>query len=126
MKTRDEIERLEKTIGQLGAIHREISVLSKKSPNDAMNSFKLRMVNRVIRVANDVLGKAYIPIDEFTQFEDDEAPSTSDVVFVIAQYIEEIKRFQRDNIVGQGIRRVYVLNGAPSSIHADSKLRGVE
>ena len=126
MRTRDEIERLEKTIGQLGAIHREISVLSKKSPHDAINPFKLRMVNRVIEVANDVLGQAYVPIDEFTQFEDDEAPSTSDVVFVVAQYIEEIERFRRDNVIRHNYEEVYVLNGVASEIHADPKKRGVE
>ena len=59
MKTQDDIEKLEKTIGQLGAIHREISLLSKKSPNDAINPFKLKTINTIVEAANDVLGKSY-------------------------------------------------------------------
>ena len=93
MKTKDDIERLEKTIGQLGAIHREISLLSKKSPNDAVNPFKLSMINGVIEIANEVLGHAYKPLEGFDRFDDDNAPSTSDVVFVVAHYIEEIRTF---------------------------------
>ena len=41
MKTRADVEKLEKTIGQLAATHREMSLLSKKSSNDGVNSFKL-------------------------------------------------------------------------------------
>ena len=41
MKDQSEIESLEKLIGQLQGLHSEISLLAKKSPNDAVNSFKL-------------------------------------------------------------------------------------
>lgn len=119
MKTKDDIERLEKTIGQLGAIHREISLLSKKSPNDAVNPFKLSMINGVIEIANEVLGHAYKPLEGFDRFDDDNAPSTSDVVFVVAHYIEEIGRFRGDHVVYHEHKRVYLLGGKPSGIKAD-------
>lgn len=119
MKTRDDIEKLEKMIGQLGAIHREISLLSKKSPTDSINPFKLKTINTIIEAANDVLGKSYKPVQEFDKFEDDDAPSTSDVVFIIAQYMEEIERFRTDHVVRKGLRRFYVLDGTPSDISAD-------
>ena len=124
MRTQKDVERLEKTIGQLGAIHREISLLSKKSPNDAVNPFKLKMINKVIDVANDVLGESYRPIDGFKQFEDDDSPSTSDVVFVVAQYMEEIERYRTDHVVNHDYTWVYVLDGKPSDVLADAKSRG--
>ncbi len=124
MKTQEDVEKLEKTIGQLKAIHREVSLLSKKNPIDAVNLFKLKMINSVIQSANEVLGDSYKPIDGFDQFDEDDMPSTSDVVFVVAQYMEEIERFRADNVVRHDYEWVYILNGKPSSILADSKSKG--
>ncbi len=118
MKTKADIDTLEKTMGQLQAVHREISILSKKSPNDAVNVLKLRMINSIIVVANGLLGDSYKPLAGFEEFDEDDMPSTSDVVFVVAQYLEEIGRFRSDHIVGHGFDRVYVLCGKPSSIPA--------
>lgn len=126
MKTRADVEKLEKTMGQLAATHREMSLLSRKSPNDGVNSFKLRLINGVIRAANEILGEAYVPIDGFDVFEEDNLPSTSDVVFVVAQYLEEIERYRQDHVVYHQHDRVYILNGKPSSISEDPKHREME
>ncbi len=127
MKSKDDVELLEKTIGQLSSIHSEISLLSKKSPNDAVNSFKLKMINSVIDVSNGVFGDAYRPLEKFERFEDDDAPSTSDVVFVISLYLVEIKRFQKDHAVydEKKFQWVYLLDGKPSGILAPKIAKGV-
>ena len=119
MKTKEDIETLEKARGQLQAVHREISILSKKSPNDAVNVFKLGMINSIIVVANGLLGDSYTPLAGFEKFDEDDLPSTSDVAFVVAQYLEEIERFRSAHIVGRGLKRVYVLSGKPSDIPAN-------
>ena len=119
LETKKNIETLEKTRGQLQAVHREISILSRKSPNDAVNAFKLRMINPIIVVANSLLGESYMPLAEFEEFDEDDLPSTSDVAFVVAQYLEEIGRFRSDHIVRDGSKRVYLLSGRPSDIRAD-------
>ena len=49
MKDRSEVERLEKLVGQLQGLHSEISLLAKKSPNDAVNKFKLGLINNIIK-----------------------------------------------------------------------------
>ena len=126
MKTRADVEKLEKTIGQLAATHREISLLSKKSPNDGVNSFKLKLINSVIEAANEFLGQAYSPIEGFELFDEDNLPSTSDVVFVVAQYLGEIERYRQDNVVKHEYKRVYVLDGGPSTISEDPKSRVME
>jgi len=118
MKTKEDIETLEKTRGQLQAVHREISILSKKAPNDAVDVFKLALINTIIVVANNLLGSSYTPLEGFEKFDEDDTPSTSDVAFVIAQYLEEIERFRSDHIVVHLSRRVYVLSGKPSDVRA--------
>ena len=123
MKTRADVERLEKTTGQLAATHREMSLLSKKSPNDGVNSFKLGLINGVIKAANKILGQTYKPIEGFELFDEDNLPSTSDVVFVVAQYLEEIERYRQDNVVVHEYNRVYVLDGRPSKVSEDPKHR---
>ncbi len=98
MKSRSDIERLEKLIGQLQGLHSEISLLAKKSPNDAVDAFKLRLINKVVAAANDVLGPEYLPFSDFEAFEVDDVPSTSDVALVLAQYMEEVERFRSANV----------------------------
>ena len=118
MKTKEDIDTLEKTMGQLQAAHREISILSKKSPNDAVNVFKLGMINTIIVVANSLLGSSYTPLEGFEKFHEDDLPSTSDVTFVIAQYLKEIERFRSDHIVIHHYKPVYLLSGKPSDVPA--------
>ena len=124
MKSIEDIEKLEKTIGKLKAIHGEMSLLSKKSQNDAVNKFKLGMINKVIVAANETLGESHRPFDDFEVFDSDEMPSNSDVVFVIAQYLEEVERFRTDNVVRHEYKWVYLIDGTPSEILADAKARG--
>jgi hypothetical protein len=125
MKDRSEVEKLEKLIGQLQGLHAEITLLAKKSPNDAVNKFKLDLIDRVVKTANSVLGPNYLPFIDFEGFNPDELPSTSDVALVLAQYMEEAERYRSDNIRQTGYNYwAYVVNGEASDIqsHAPSKV----
>lgn len=93
-----DVEKLEKIMGQLEGLHREISTLAKKSLNDALNEFKLKFVNSALAKANEFLGDKYKPLDGFEQFDADELPTNSDVTFILASYLEEIERMRADNI----------------------------
>lgn len=53
---RANVDTFEKISGQLLSIYEEISLLSKKSPNDAVNKFKLKFVNKLLSQSNDYLG----------------------------------------------------------------------
>ena len=116
MKDRQEVERLEKLIGQLQGLHSEITVLAKKSPSDAVNAFKLSLINRVLEAGNEVLGPNYLPFADFEAFDPDDLPSTSDVALVLAQYIEETERFRSDNVRWWQAKWVYIINDEPSDI----------
>lgn len=118
MKTKEDIESLEKLIGQLQGLHAEISQLAKKSPNDGLNKFKLKLVNSVISSGNGLLQGKYRPFDDFEQFEEDDLPTNSDVTVIIAQYMEQAERFRSDNIIYEDYKWWYMLNSSPSDVEA--------
>jgi hypothetical protein len=118
MEEKSEIESLEKLIGQLQGLHSEITSLAKKSPSDAVNAFKLKLINKVIASGNEVLGEEYRPFEDFEQFDSDDVPSTSDVAMVLGQYMEEAERYRSDNVTWYRGNWVYVLGGSPSAIRS--------
>lgn len=116
MKTSEDIEKLEKLIGQLQGLHSEISQLAKKSPNDGLNVFKLKLVNKVLENGNAILTGRYMPFDDFHQFDEDQLPTNSDVTMILAQYMEQAERFRSDHVAYSQHKWRYVLDGAPSAI----------
>jgi hypothetical protein len=112
-----EMEALEKATGKLDSLHKEIGILSKKSPNDAVNKFKLSYVNGIIKEANDVLGSSRLPLPGFEQFDADELPSNSDVVMVAAQYLEALDLLRSANItMHAGVRWKYLLEDSGENV----------
>jgi hypothetical protein len=97
MKRKD-VDTFEKLFGQLQGVYDELSILSKKSPTDAVNTFKLKFVNQLLKDANDHLGESYRPFKEFTEFDSDDVPQNSDVVFILAQYLQCLDKFRADNV----------------------------
>ena len=98
MITREGIDQLEKLTGQLQGIHAELSALSKKSPNDAVNLFKLKFVNAVLRECNALLEEAYRPVGDFKEFNAEDVSSNSDVTFIASQYLQALEKYRSDNI----------------------------
>jgi hypothetical protein len=107
---KEDLENLEKVTGQLEGLHREISLLAKKSSNDALNKFKLKMLNAALDSANGILGRAYKPIDGFDQFDIDDVTSNSDATVVLSAYLEELERYRADHIKITHGAWHYVLN----------------
>ena len=95
---RDDVHIFEKLTAQLGSLYQEMSTLAKKSPNDAINTFKLQFVNGALAQCNEFLGQHYRPFPEFEVFSTDDMPSNSDVTFILSQYIECAEKFRADNI----------------------------
>ena len=112
--TEEEIDIFEKTLNQLEGLHIEVSTLSKKSYTDALNNFKLKLVNQVIKSSNKILGKKYRPFDDFEAFLEEEIPSNSDVTLVLSQYLNCMESFREKNIYSYvewtssgGIAKIY-------------------
>lgn len=98
MKRKD-VDEFEKLYGQLQGIYDELSVLSKKSPNDAVNTFKLKFINKSLQDSNNFLGDKYRPFDDFSEFNSDDIPQNSDAVFMLSQYLQCFEKFRADSIV---------------------------
>jgi len=114
---RSEVDLFEKLTGQLTSTHQEISSLAKKSPNDAVNEFKLKLVNALMVQCNSFFGREYVPFDDFTVFSVEQLPTNSDVSFVAAQYLECAEKFRADHIKQSGGRWYWQL--APEAKQQD-------
>lgn len=95
----DDVDRFEKLFGQLTGVYDEISLLSKKTPTDAVNKFKLKFINQQIAECNAVLSEKYRPFGDFDQFAEDDVPQNSDVVFIVSQYLQCLEKRRADNVI---------------------------
>ena len=124
MKSEEEVKNLEKLLGQLQGMYSEISQLVKKSPNDGLNLFKLKLVNKVLKEGNSILADRYRPFEDFSEFTEEQLPTNSDVAMVLALYMEQAERFRSDNVTTRpGIGWVYLVDDEPSKISAKSPTR---
>ncbi len=108
-----DVGRYERVNAQLEGVYEEITALSKKSPNDGVNKFKLRLVNRILEDANQILDDKHKPFDDFGVFDEVALPSNSDVAFILAQYLNCMENLRSENIKesGYGGKWYWVVNG---------------
>jgi len=105
MKKRSDIDKFEKVEAQLNALHKELGVLSKKKPDDGTNPFKLTLVNSVLEKANELLENNYKPFPDFELFDLDSLPTNSDVVMILALYLNCMEKLRSDNIHNTNMHR---------------------
>jgi hypothetical protein len=84
---KEEVNQFEKVQAQMEGLHNEIGLLSKKSPNDAINKFKLKLINQVSSATNLFLIGNYLPLEGFKTFDEDDLPSNSDATVIFEQYL---------------------------------------
>jgi hypothetical protein len=113
MKRKD-VDVFEKLTAQLDSLHAEVTGLSKKSPNDAVNAFKLKFVNATLSKCNELFGPAYKPFNDFEIFSSEDLPSNSDVTFIVSQYIECAEKFRSDNITRHSTRWYWNVDDEPA------------
>jgi hypothetical protein len=100
---KNDVDIFEKLSTQILGTYDEISLLSKKSPNDAVNKFKLKFINKIVSESNNFLDSKYQPFDDFEYFDEDDMPHNSDVVFILSQYLQCFEKLRADNVV-EGLR----------------------
>jgi hypothetical protein len=101
---------------KLAGLHEEVLALSKKSPTDSFNKFKLSLANGILAATNGFLAsqKLALPVDGFRQFDEDTMPSNSDVVMVVSQYRQCLEKARVDNIKVHAGAWNWVINGQVS------------
>jgi len=110
-----DVDKFEKINSQLFSFFEEVGALSKKKPDDAINKFKLKFINKVIDEANELLVNDYKPFEDFTRFDEDDMPSNSDIIFILSQYINCMEILKKDNIATRGGLWYWVVNGQQTS-----------
>jgi CMP-N-acetylneuraminic acid synthetase len=111
-----QVDQFEQVHIQLQSLYKETSLLSKTKPNDAINKFKLNRINSVLVSANEVLSEKYRPFTDFNQFDDEEIPTNSDVVFMLSQYLNSLEKLRADNIRQSVGNWYWVIDGKESSV----------
>lgn len=112
----EQVDIFEKVHAQLEGLHTEISTLSKKSQNDALNKFKLKFINQILSDANTILGDEYKPFPDFSTFSEDDLPTTSDAAMMLTQYLSCFEKLRTDNIVYSGGNYYWVIDGKQSEV----------
>jgi hypothetical protein len=114
--TKQEVDNFEKIQAQLEGLHSEISALSKKSQNDALNKFKLKFVNQILKDANLILGKKYKPFNDFELFDENELPTNSDAAMMLTQYLSCFEKLRADNVKLDYGDWYWIIDGKQSAV----------
>jgi len=96
--TKQDVEYFETIRSKLEGLHSEISILSNKSHDFVVGSFKLKLINQILLSANEFLGEKYKPFNGFNIFEELESPTYSDIVLMLTQYLKCFEIYRTNNI----------------------------
>lgn len=107
---RNEVDLFIQVYTQIEALYAEIGLLSKKNPNDGINTFKLKYINKILEQANNILKEERKPFSDFAFFEEDNLPTNSDATMVLAQYLGCMEELRSANIEELGEGEWYWLN----------------
>lgn len=113
-----QVSEFETLHSKIEGLYTEALSLSKKSPADPFNKFKLGITNSVLVATNGFLAnvKTALPIDGFEKFDDVQLPGNSDVVFVLSQYLQMLEKLRCDSIEMSHGNWYWTVNGERSSL----------
>ena len=115
-----QVESFLKLQPQLKSAYDELTILSKKKPNDSLNTFKLKFINNILSRANEVLEDDYKPFPgEFNLFDENDMPNNSDVVFILSHYLTSLEKLRCDNIRHSNFHWYWVIDGETSALETD-------
>ena len=89
----EDIEKFKMLSELLSSIYIEMKEFSKKKPDEPLNPFKVKNVNRVLTQLKELLKKE--PTISFLDLlDDDTLPTNSDAILIIGQFEASMKRFR--------------------------------
>ena len=81
-----------KVVDHIRTLKYEFKTLSSKKPNDVLNEFKVKYVNKSLKAANELLGEDK-PYEDFESFSDEELPTNSDVLMMLSLYLDRLVNY---------------------------------
>lgn len=90
-----EIDLFEMIYPMIDSMTKEVKALSAKKPSDVLNVFKIRMINRLITTARELL-KNQNSLSYLDVLDEETLPQNSDVVLILTQYIEALNHFKEE------------------------------
>lgn len=96
-KTTDEQVKLYLTINPLlKSAFDEVREFSKKKQDEELNIKKVKMINRLLEKAKEIL-KDEPTVDYLELLDEDELPTNSDAVLTMSQFISAMNKFHEDH-----------------------------
>ncbi len=96
-KTTDEQVKLYLTINPLlKSAFDEVKEFSKKKQDEELNIKKVKMINRLLEKAKEIL-KDEPTVDYLELLDEDELPTNSDAVLTMSQFISAMNKFHEDH-----------------------------
>lgn len=95
---RKDVEKYSELYSKLSSMKGDIALLSAKKPNETVNEFKLKVINKVLAQINELIGE-FKPEDAFEAFDLDVLPTNSDVLMMLNLYLNGMNRFKDANSV---------------------------
>ncbi len=93
LPTNAEVRKFEMLEKLLESIYGEMREFSKKKPEEILNKFKVKNINRVLSQVKEIMKKE--PTDEFLDLLDEESlPSNSDSILIIGQFNAAMEQFK--------------------------------
>ncbi|MER3465438.1 MAG: hypothetical protein C4329_14560 [Chitinophagaceae bacterium] len=93
LPTPDKVEKFEMLYPLVFSDLSEIRELSKKKPDEPLNKFKVRTINKKLEQVKNILIDE--PVLEFLELLDEETlPSNSDAVLMISQFVKALEQFK--------------------------------
>lgn len=119
--TREEIANFDKAATQLDSFYTETTVLVKKDPKAEMNTFKLKLINKVLAKANEILDDMK-PFEDFSEFSIEDIPNNGDVAIILGQYINCMEEFRKNNVHLRGGSWYWNIDGDEDSTELRTKV----
>jgi len=92
LPTEAQIQTFETLNNLISPMYDEMKEFSKKKPDEPLNKFKVKNINRIIEPIKEILKDE--PTSEFLDFLDDETlPSNSDAILIIGLFKASMKQF---------------------------------
>lgn len=94
LPTNAQIEQFKMLAELLQSIYNEMKEFSKKKPDEPLNKFKVKSVNRVLTKVKEIL-KNEPTVDFLDILDEDTLPTNSDAILIIGQFQASMTRFEK-------------------------------